>query len=132
MNTLKAMVKRLAKQVNLQGQFTNHSLCATVVTHMYQAGIDEQMIMEYTGPKLEAAKSYKKPSGSIMLNANWAVSGERVEKVLNPVVPEPKPFDIDDIVLDKKPVSEPVLTPEESLRKISHQPRLQNGSQRLY
>ncbi len=123
-STLKTTVKRLAKQVNLQGQFTNHSLRATAATRMYQAGINEQTIMEYTGHKSEAVRSYKKPSRSIMKNANRAVSGDSPQPILWPVVPEPKPFDIDDVVIDKSVI--PVMTPEESVHRKSHQPRLCN------
>jgi integrase len=33
----------------LKGRYTNHSLRATTATRLYQAGVEEQLIMERTG-----------------------------------------------------------------------------------
>ena len=57
---------------------TNHSLRATAATRLYEAGIDEQLVMERTGHRsLEGVRSYKRTSSEqkevvsdILSNAN--------------------------------------------------------------
>ena len=45
----------------INGYKTNHSLRATAATRLYQAGVDEQLIMEKTGHRsLEGMRSYKR------------------------------------------------------------------------
>ena len=48
-NTLEQTVARLCSAAGIQGFRTNHSLRATAATRLYQAGVDEQLIMETTG-----------------------------------------------------------------------------------
>ena len=40
---------RMCKAAGIGGFKTNHSLHATAATQLYQAGLDEQLIMETTG-----------------------------------------------------------------------------------
>ena len=47
--TLASTVARMCKSAGITGYKTNHSLRATAATRLYQAGIDEQLIMEKTG-----------------------------------------------------------------------------------
>ena len=62
-NTLEHTVARLCSAAGIQGFRTNHSLCATAATRLYQAGVDEQLIMETTGHRsLEGVRSYKRTS----------------------------------------------------------------------
>ena len=57
---LNSTVSRICKAAGIQGFKTNHSLRATAATRLYQAGIDEQIIMETTGHKsTDAVRSYK-------------------------------------------------------------------------
>ena len=59
-NTLEKTVARLCSAAGIQGFRTNHSLRATAATRLYQAGDDEQLIMETTGyQSLEGVHSYK-------------------------------------------------------------------------
>ena len=49
----------------ITGFRTNHSLRSTTATRLYQAGVDEQLIMETTGCRsLEGVRSYKRTSVS--------------------------------------------------------------------
>ena len=49
------------KYAGIPGYKTNHSLRATAATRFYQAGVDEQLIMEKTGHKsLEGLRIYKR------------------------------------------------------------------------
>ena len=62
-NTLEHTVARLCSAAGIQGFRTNHSLRATAATRLYQAGVDEQLIMETTGHRsLEGVRSYKRTS----------------------------------------------------------------------
>lgn len=60
-NTLRDTVKRICKGAGIQGFKTNHSLKFTTDSHLYQAGVDEQLIMERTVQRsLEGVRSYKR------------------------------------------------------------------------
>lgn len=62
-NTLDGTVARLCQQAQIQGFRTNHSLRATAATRLFQASVDEQLIMERTGHRsLEGVRSYKRTS----------------------------------------------------------------------
>ena len=59
-NVLNQTVARLCSEAAIGGYRTNHSLHAT---RLYQAGVDEQLIMERTGHRsLEGVRSYKHTS----------------------------------------------------------------------
>ncbi|XP_064387442.1 transcriptional regulator QRICH1-like [Halichondria panicea] len=45
-NTLEGTVARLCREAAIPGFKTNHSLRATTATRLYQAGVDEQLVME--------------------------------------------------------------------------------------
>ena len=60
-NILGGVVKRLCTSAGLQGHFTNHSLRATAATRLFEAGVDEQLIMQRTGHSTTAGvRSYKR------------------------------------------------------------------------
>ena len=48
-NMLSCTVSRLFEEDGVTGHFTKHSLRATAATRMFDAGIDEQLIMHRTG-----------------------------------------------------------------------------------
>ena len=53
----------ICKCAGIEGYKTNHSLRATSTTRLYQAGVDEQLVMERTGHRsLEGVRSYKRTS----------------------------------------------------------------------
>ena len=53
----------MCKAAGISGYKTNHSLRATTATRLFQAGVDEQHIMEKTGHhSLEGIRSYKRTS----------------------------------------------------------------------
>lgn len=62
-NTLDNMVKKMCEAAKIHGFRTNHSLRAITTTRLYQAGIDEQLIMERTGHRsIDGVRSYKQTS----------------------------------------------------------------------
>ena len=62
-NKLEGTVARLCQLAGIPGYRTNHSLRATTATRLYQAGVDEQLIMERTGHRsLDGVRRYKHTS----------------------------------------------------------------------
>ena len=62
-NTLANTMKRLCKEAGLEGYKTNHSLRVTAATRLYNAGVDEQLIMQRTGHRsIEGVRIYKRTS----------------------------------------------------------------------
>ena len=56
-------VSRLCKSAGIEGYKTNHSLRVTTATRLFQAGIDEQLIMERTGHhSTDGIRTYKRSS----------------------------------------------------------------------
>ena len=48
-NTLASTVKRLMTAAGIEGHYSNHSLRRTAATRLFEAGVDEQLIMLHTG-----------------------------------------------------------------------------------
>ena len=61
-NKLRDVVKDVCKLAGIPGIFTNHSLRSNAVTKMYRIYIDEQWIVEITGHRSLAVRSYKRTS----------------------------------------------------------------------
>ena len=59
-NKLRDVIKDMTKKEGFPGFFTNHSLRSTAATKMYRCNIDEQLIMEITGHRSLAVRSYKR------------------------------------------------------------------------
>jgi len=75
-NTLDGTVARLCKKADIPGYRTNHSLRATTATRLYQAGVDEQLVMERTGHQsLEGVRSYKRTSKAQQENLSDILNG---------------------------------------------------------
>ena len=45
-NTIKGMIPNIFEKAGLQNKYSNHSLCATSITRMFNAGITEKVIAE--------------------------------------------------------------------------------------
>ncbi len=73
-NLLKKTVKNLAEKGGLVGHFTNHSLHSSYATHMYNAGVDKQLIIETTGHKSECVRQYKWTSEDLLRAVQETVS----------------------------------------------------------
>lgn len=63
-------------------KLTNHSLRATCATRLYQAGVDEQIIMERTGHRsVEGVRAYKRTSMNLIKTSSLVVDGKVVPEV---------------------------------------------------
>ena len=81
-NPLDNMVKEMCKAAGITGYKTNHSLRATTATRLFQAGVDEQLIMERTGHRsLDGVRSYKRTSQE---------QRQALSDIVNLSIPQPK------------------------------------------
>ncbi len=76
-NAVSKVVNTLMTRAGIPGHFTNHSLCVTAVTRMFNASVKEQVIKECTGHKSNAVRAYKQMSDGILEQAEKAAIGER-------------------------------------------------------
>ena len=81
-NTLKTMMQSIALKAGLPGRKTNHSLKATCATRLYNAGMDEQLIMERTGHRsVLGVRSYKRTSDLLIKNSSMVLNGELLSAI---------------------------------------------------
>ena len=70
-NTLGKMVKGICSDGGINGQKSNHSLCATGASDLYQAGVPEKLIQERTGHlSTDGLRHYE----CTTVSQQWAVS----------------------------------------------------------
>ena len=78
-NILQNLFKSMCEEANIQGLKTNHSLRVTTATRLYQAGIDEQLIMERTGHRsIGGVRCYKRTSDDQQLELSEIVAAKKV------------------------------------------------------
>ena len=70
----------MCAKVGLKGKFTNHSLCATSVSRMYENDIPKQVITEITGHHSECVRVYKKTSNEMLEAASKTISHSKTDK----------------------------------------------------
>ena len=78
-NRLDGLMKEMCGKAGLVGNFTNHSGKRTCATSLFNAGVDEQSIMDRTGHRSVAVREYKTKTDEIE---------HKVSDALNPPTPE--------------------------------------------
>ena len=58
-NTLRKIMGEISEKGNLEGFFTNHSLCRSSTTRLFQAGVDRKLVKEFTGHRSDAVDAYQ-------------------------------------------------------------------------
>ncbi len=66
----------LMAKIGREGKFTNHSLCVSAVTRMFNEGIEEQVVKEKTGHRSDAVCAYKRTTEHLLVNAEKAAIGD--------------------------------------------------------
>ncbi len=94
------MMAAMCKKAGVTGYMTNHSLRATTASHLYHAGLDEQLIMERTGHRsIEGIRSYKRTSNEQQLQVssllNTHVVLDSVTAMTNSELHNPRPNELD-------------------------------------
>ncbi len=70
-------VKRMCADANIKGFKTNHSLRVTTATRLFQAGIDEHLIMKRTAQRsLDGIRLYKRISTEQELTVSSVLNSE--------------------------------------------------------
>ncbi len=127
-NSIKKVVKNLTESAGLTGKYSNHSLHATCATRMFAAGVDEQVIKNFTGHKSDTVRDYKRMNEDLLKKANATVSvpsvkpADNVENADGAEKSEPSVFDIDNTVCGEK--FEPDVPNFMGQKSHSHKKRL--------
>ena len=79
-NRIKTTVKELCKKAGIEGNFTNHSLCASCASRMYDKNIPEQLMKEVTGHRSDCVRVYKRTSDQLREVASTTASVESQPK----------------------------------------------------
>ena len=79
-NKLNNLMRELCEKGGLIGNFTNHSGKRTCATALYQAGIDEQEIMERTGHRSTAVRVYKTSNSEMQKNVSSVLNPPKTEE----------------------------------------------------
>ncbi len=75
-NKLCGFVKEITSKAGIDGFFTNYSLYSTAATHLYQGGVEEQVITEITGHRSLAMRGYKRTHEAQKCKALQILQGE--------------------------------------------------------
>ena len=74
------VVGQLLKNAKLDGYFTNHSLRRTVTTRLFQTGVDQKIMKEFTGHVSDAIDKYQIMSNDQKEQLSKIVSGQMGQK----------------------------------------------------
>ena len=109
-NVLSKMISRMMSSANISGHFTNHSLRSTATTRLFNAHLDEQLIMARTGhSSVKGVRSYKHIGEQLVEETSDILNKKvRVEKpvietqkvVETPAVVEPPVVESSSVVLN--------------------------------
>lgn len=87
-NALGKIVNKLLSKLGVEGRFTNHSCRATAASRMYQNKCEEQLVMEKTGHRSNAVRSYKRTSDKQLREVSDILYGHK-EVTSEPVPKKP-------------------------------------------
>ena len=93
-NTLGKMVGEMMREAGFEGHYTNHSLRVTSATRLFDAEVDEQLIMTRTGlSSTDGVRAYKRTSDKLrQLTSDVLNSGKpNVTPAIVEAKPEPAP-----------------------------------------
>ena len=77
-NLLQNRFKEMCKGAGLVGNFTNHSIRATAVTRIYDAGLTEKIIMKRSGHRsTEGVRAYQREDTSAQIKVSNELSSSR-------------------------------------------------------
>lgn len=108
-NILEETVKRLCKDAEIEGQFTNHSLRATTATRALKKGIPDKFVMQRTGHRdVRSLQKYQRPETSTKIEFSKAFDTSNEAVSLS-----------GSIGSQKAPLKREVEVEEETTRKFS-------------
>ena len=89
-HTIEGLLKKMTDDAGFIGNFTCHSLRATLASRMYKQGLDEQLIQEQIGHTSSAVLNYKRISDILKRKISSAVHSD-VSKVVKGAVSDKSP-----------------------------------------
>jgi hypothetical protein len=83
-NSLSKFVSRMCTNAGVDGNKRNHSLRATCATRLYEAEMDEQLIMERTGHRSVAGvRCYKQTSDVLISKCSGVLDSTEIQKCIS-------------------------------------------------
>ena len=80
-NILAKMVSRMMKDANIPGHYTNHSLRSTATSRLFNAKVDEQLIMARTGhSSTKGVRSYKRANDQLLQDTSDVLNSVKKPK----------------------------------------------------
>ena len=76
LNTLRKMMKQITENSNIQGFFTNHSLCRSGITRLFQAGVDRKIVKEFSGHASDTVDKYQITSDQQHAELSSIIAGQ--------------------------------------------------------
>lgn len=116
---ISTILNGLAKQIGIQGKVTNHSCCATCASRIYQGDCDEQLVMEKTGHRSNAVRSYKRTSNRQLKEVSNLLYGQDKQDC-SPVAKKVKAETV------SKPPSESLVLKGDSACNVDEQQQVVN------
>ncbi|XP_067664294.1 uncharacterized protein [Haliotis asinina] len=89
------------------GFYSNHSLRVTTTTRLYDSGLDEQLIVERTGHKSLAIRSYKRTSAEMEARVDGVIQRKSSKRTCAALSTVRRPTETDTA---PSPTAAPVLT----------------------
>lgn len=92
-NMLGETVKRLCKDAEIEGQFTNHSLRATTATRALKKGIPDKFVMQRTGHRdVRSLQKYQRPEASTKIEFSKAFDSSEAVSLSDSIGNEKAPL----------------------------------------
>lgn len=106
-NYLASIVRNLAQKLGIEGKFSNHSCRASAASCMFQNNMEEQLVMDRTGHRSTAVRSYKRVSGKQLRDVSkilygQEVTGNEAKKPCLETVAKPPKTEVEPCVSDEK------------------------------
>ncbi|XP_062593284.1 uncharacterized protein LOC134254776 [Saccostrea cucullata] len=98
---LGTIIKTMCAEAGFLGNFSNHSGKRTCATTLFQSGFEEQQIMERTGHRSSAVRTYKRQSEQQLLEVSRALEPPQKsikqcdDEKENAIIPKPEPAEHD-------------------------------------
>ena len=96
---LSQVMSDIAKRPKMEGKVTNHSLCVTAASRLYQNNVDEQLVMETTGHRsTSSVRSYKRTSEDQMATVSDVLYGYTNGSNVSELIGLPVKHKVDDVI----------------------------------
>ncbi len=78
----------MMQKIGVEGRYTNHSLRVSVAMCMFSSGIEEQIVKEHTGHRLDTVRTYKRTSEHLLEAAERTTISDKCQPTCTVSKPE--------------------------------------------